>query len=214
MKGKQNQSNVNIADSLSINSLSIESKSNSFIDLIKVKKQSRETGCSKPKVYTNENIHFNNNLEDLQIDECDDGGILDTSKVISSRPQYANKSHITGDIAIQLKRIIFGSSTQCFNKEWQEQGFIFNEYPKLSYGLIQHKGGPCGLLASVQGYILKYLLFKRKKRLGKFFRYFQLFIKSSYCFRFIGIQSFHLLFTFYSFLLWKGFFLIRGLFAL
>ena len=37
MKGKQNQSNVNIADSLSINSLSIESKSNSFIDLIRLK---------------------------------------------------------------------------------------------------------------------------------------------------------------------------------
>ena len=174
-----------------INSLSIESKSNSFIDLIKVKKQSRETGSSKPKVCPDESIHFNDNLEDLQIDECDDGGILDTSKVISSRPQYTSKSNITGDTAIELKQIIFGSSTQCFNKEWQEQGFIFNECPKLSYGLIQHKGGPCGLLASVQGYILKYLLFKGKKRLGRFFKYLSLFFKSLYCFHVIpNIQSF------------------------
>ena len=178
-ESKQNQSNVNIADSLSVNSLNIGSKSNSFIDLMKVKKQSRETGSSKPKVFPVEKIHFNNNLEDLQVDECDDGGILDTSKVISSRPQSTSKSHITGDIAKELKQITFGSSTQCFNKEWQEQGFIFNEHPKLSYGLIQHKGGPCGLLASVQGYILKYLLFKGRKRLGKFFKYLPMFFKSS-----------------------------------
>lgn len=185
-ESKQNQSNVNIADSLSVNSLNIGSKSNSFIDLMKVKKQSRETGSSKPKVFPVEKIHFNNNLEDLQVDECDDGGILDTSKVISSRPQSTSKSHITGDIAKELKQITFGSSTQCFNKEWQEQGFIFNEHPKLSYGLIQHKGGPCGLLASVQGYILKYLLFKGRKRLGKFFKYLPMFFKSSYYFHVIG----------------------------
>lgn len=185
-ESKQNQSNVNIADSLSVNSLNIGSKSNSFIDLMKVKKQSRETGSSKPKVFPVQKIHFNNNLEDLQVDECDDGGILDTSKVISSRPQSTSKSHITGDIAKELKQITFGSSTQCFNKEWQEQGFIFNEHPKLSYGLIQHKGGPCGLLASVQGYILKYLLFKGRKRLGKFFKYLPMFFKSSYYFHVIG----------------------------
>ena len=185
-ESKQNQSNVNIADSLSVNSLNIGSKSNSFIDLMKVKKQSRETGSSKPKVFPVEKIHFNNNLEDLQVDECDDGGILDTSKVISSRPQSTSKSHITGDIAKELKQITFGSSTQCFNKEWQEQGFIFNEHPKLSYGLIQHKGGPCGLLASVQGYILKYLLFKGRKRLGKFFKYLPMFFKSSHYFHVIG----------------------------
>ena len=185
-ESKQNQSNVNIADSLSVNSLNIGSKSNSFIDLMKVKKQSRETGSSKPKVFPVDKIHFNNNLEDLQVDECDDGGILDTSKVISSRPQSTSKSHITGDIAKELKQITFGSSTQCFNKEWQEQGFIFNEHPKLSYGLIQHKGGPCGLLASVQGYILKYLLFKGRKRLGKFFKYLPMFFKSSYYFHVIG----------------------------
>lgn len=185
-ESKQNQSNVNIADSLSVNSLNIGSKSNSFIDLMKVKKQSRETGSSKPKVFPVEKIHFNNNLEDLQVDECDDGGILDISKVISSRPQSTSKSHITGDIAKELKQITFGSSTQCFNKEWQEQGFIFNEHPKLSYGLIQHKGGPCGLLASVQGYILKYLLFKGRKRLGKFFKYLPMFFKSSYYFHVIG----------------------------
>lgn len=185
-ESKQNQSNVNIADSLSVSSLNIGSKSNSFIDLMKVKKQSRETGSSKPKVFPVEKIHFNNNLEDLQVDECDDGGILDTSKVISSRPQSTSKSHITGDIAKELKQITFGSSTQCFNKEWQEQGFIFNEHPKLSYGLIQHKGGPCGLLASVQGYILKYLLFKGRKRLGKFFKYLPMFFKSSYYFHVIG----------------------------
>ena len=185
-ESKQNQSNVNIADSVSINSLNIGSKSNSFITLIKVKNQSRETGSSKPKVFPDEKIHFNNNLEDLQVDECDDGGILDISKVISSLPQSTSKSYITGDIAKELKQITFGSSTQCFNKEWQEQGFIFNEHPKLSYGLIQHKGGPCGLLASVQGYILKYLLFKGRKRLGKFFKYLPLFFKSSYYFHVIG----------------------------
>jgi hypothetical protein len=43
------------------------------------------------------------------------------------------------------------------------QGFYFDK--KLVYGLYQDKGGPCGILAGVQAFFLKHLLFVRKVKL-------------------------------------------------
>ena len=39
----------------------------------------------------------------------------------------------------QLKSLLFGSSTGCFNDEWRLQGLGFNEIADLSYGIVQHK---------------------------------------------------------------------------
>jgi hypothetical protein len=41
-----------------------------------------------------------------------------------------------------------------------KQGFYFDE--KLKYGIFQDKGGPCGVLATVQAFFLKHLLFGAK----------------------------------------------------
>lgn len=38
------------------------------------------------------------------------------------------------------------------------QGFVFSTVRDLQYGLVQHQGGPCGILAVVQGYVLRFLL--------------------------------------------------------
>ncbi|KAJ3027820.1 UNVERIFIED_CONTAM: hypothetical protein HDU68_003021, partial [Siphonaria sp. JEL0065] len=63
------------------------------------------------------------------------------------------------------------SRARCtFTEEWKGKGFCFSENPELAYGTVQIKGGPCGLLASVQAYILKHLLFVEKAhniRIGK-----------------------------------------------
>ncbi|XP_071505991.1 probable ubiquitin carboxyl-terminal hydrolase MINDY-4 [Diadema antillarum] len=75
-----------------------------------------------------------------------------TRKPIDSRP-------ITLQLAIQLKTLLFGSSTGCFNDEWRLQGFGFNSISDISYGIVQHKGGPCGVLASIQACMLQRLLF-------------------------------------------------------
>ncbi|KAJ3292146.1 hypothetical protein HDU79_001717 [Rhizoclosmatium sp. JEL0117] len=57
-----------------------------------------------------------------------------------------------------------------FTEEWRGKGFVFSTNPDLAYGTVQIKGGPCGLLASVQAFVLKHLLFVEKAhnvRLGK-----------------------------------------------
>lgn len=46
--------------------------------------------------------------------------------------------------------------TRCRNDNLQ--GFVFSTVRDLQYGLVQHQGGPCGILAVVQGYVLRFLL--------------------------------------------------------
>uniref|UniRef100_A0A8C6U2U5 Ubiquitin carboxyl-terminal hydrolase MINDY n=1 Tax=Neogobius melanostomus TaxID=47308 RepID=A0A8C6U2U5_9GOBI len=58
----------------------------------------------------------------------------------------------------ELKLALLGSSLNCFSVEWKNQGFIFSETHDLGYGIVQKKGGPCGVLASVQAFVLKKLL--------------------------------------------------------
>ncbi|EGD82421.1 hypothetical protein PTSG_11961 [Salpingoeca rosetta] len=88
-------------------------------------------------------------------------------RVISSgrsRPQVtasaARGRTIGADEAVKLKRVVFGSSRSAFNDAWLRQNFVFNSTVKgLQYGLVQHEGGPCGVLAVVQAMVLKELLF-------------------------------------------------------
>uniref|UniRef100_A0A8C1JNM3 Ubiquitin carboxyl-terminal hydrolase MINDY n=1 Tax=Cyprinus carpio TaxID=7962 RepID=A0A8C1JNM3_CYPCA len=59
-----------------------------------------------------------------------------------------------------LKEIIFGSPLACFTEEWKQQNFTFSDTPGLKYGIVQKKGGPCGVLAAVQACVLQKLLFE------------------------------------------------------
>ena len=44
---------------------------------------------------------------------------------------------------------------------WLQQAFNFRSpHTRLSFGLVQNKGGPCGILAVVQAFILKFVLFQ------------------------------------------------------
>ena len=46
---------------------------------------------------------------------------------------------------------------------WLHQAFSFRRSPpSLSFGLVQKKGGPCGVLAVVQAFILKFWLFQQE----------------------------------------------------
>uniref|UniRef100_A0A665WLP7 Ubiquitin carboxyl-terminal hydrolase MINDY n=1 Tax=Echeneis naucrates TaxID=173247 RepID=A0A665WLP7_ECHNA len=60
----------------------------------------------------------------------------------------------------ELKVLLLGSSLNCFSVEWRNQGFTFSEAHDLRYGIVQKKGGPCGVLASIQAFVLKKLLFE------------------------------------------------------
>ena len=79
------------------------------------------------------------------------------------------KSHVNNSVkkledlsikdAISLREIIFGNATGIsFNPEWEQQSFTYNDKTDLEFGLVQHKGGPCGILAAVQASIVKTLL--------------------------------------------------------
>ena len=55
----------------------------------------------------------------------------------------------------KLKIILLGDATKPIGSEWCFQYFDFDSrVPELWYGLVQHMGGPCGLLATVQGYLM------------------------------------------------------------
>ncbi|XP_027691658.1 probable ubiquitin carboxyl-terminal hydrolase MINDY-4 isoform X1 [Vombatus ursinus] len=66
--------------------------------------------------------------------------------------------------AKEIKTVLFGSALCGFNEEWKLQNFTFSEMAQLKYGLVQNKGGPCGVLAAVQGCVLKNLLFGGESR--------------------------------------------------
>uniref|UniRef100_A0A1B6CJA8 Ubiquitin carboxyl-terminal hydrolase MINDY n=1 Tax=Clastoptera arizonana TaxID=38151 RepID=A0A1B6CJA8_9HEMI len=62
-------------------------------------------------------------------------------------------------VVMDLKKLLLGSALDSFSRQWMCQSFILNSNPKLQYGFIQNKGGACGVLAPVQGFLLKALLF-------------------------------------------------------
>lgn len=64
------------------------------------------------------------------------------------------------DDANQLFSMVFGSNvSKEILAQWTNQGIRFSPDPETSMGLVQHEGGPCGVLAALQGFVLKYLLF-------------------------------------------------------
>ncbi|XP_012496172.1 PREDICTED: protein FAM188B [Propithecus coquereli] len=67
-------------------------------------------------------------------------------------------------VAKEIKTLLFGSSFCCFNEEWKLQSFSFSNTASLKYGIVQKKGGPCGVLAAVQGCVLQKLLFEGDSR--------------------------------------------------
>ncbi|XP_037788520.1 probable ubiquitin carboxyl-terminal hydrolase MINDY-4 [Penaeus monodon] len=66
---------------------------------------------------------------------------------------------ITLEEASHLRNLLTGSPANTMPAEWMQQNFKQNANPNLSYGLVQNKGGPCGVLACVQAYMMKCLIF-------------------------------------------------------
>ena len=83
------------------------------------------------------------------------GAIASISSTGSGRP-------ITLEEAKQVRALVFGDEKKFFNRDWMTQGFFFSSTKDLGFGLVQTEGGPCGALAVVQGYVLKYLMYGSK----------------------------------------------------
>lgn len=78
-------------------------------------------------------------------------------------PVDVESKPISLETAMGLKTLIFGNAKASFTPEWRNQSFSFCDLYGLDYGIVQLKGGPCGVLAAVQGFVLKHLLFGLKK---------------------------------------------------
>uniref|UniRef100_A0A3P8W6A8 Ubiquitin carboxyl-terminal hydrolase MINDY n=1 Tax=Cynoglossus semilaevis TaxID=244447 RepID=A0A3P8W6A8_CYNSE len=101
-------------------------------------------------------------VTEMVLDDIDDD-LPELSRVSPQRPVRAQSytgSPIDLHTARELKTVLLGSSQQCFSAEWRNQGFTFSETHDLRYGIVQKKGGPCGVLASVQAFVLKKMLFE------------------------------------------------------
>ncbi|EOA39951.1 hypothetical protein CARUB_v10008641mg [Capsella rubella] len=60
----------------------------------------------------------------------------------------------------QLFSMVFGNEvSKSVLAQWTNQGIRFSPDPETTIGLVQHEGGPCGVLAALQAFVLKYLLY-------------------------------------------------------
>jgi hypothetical protein len=66
--------------------------------------------------------------------------------------------HISMSDVAALKNVVFGNGKMTFNSAWK-QGFFPSSTQGLEYGITQTAGGPCGVLASVQAFLLRHLLY-------------------------------------------------------
>ncbi|XP_069503807.1 probable ubiquitin carboxyl-terminal hydrolase MINDY-4 [Ambystoma mexicanum] len=101
--------------------------------------------------------------EDIQLDDVDDEMVAGE---IHRIPVHFPGSKLKVEAkpigfcqAKEMKTLLFGSSLCCFSEEWKMQSLTFSERPLLKYGIVQKKGGPCGVLAAVQGCVLQKLVF-------------------------------------------------------
>ncbi|XP_008583139.1 PREDICTED: protein FAM188B isoform X1 [Galeopterus variegatus] len=125
---------------------------------------------SQPPPLRNNQLASNNaddELGALQLEDVEDE-LIREEVVLSPVPsmpklQIASKP-IDLSVAKEIKTLLFGSTFCCFNEEWKLQSFSFNDIPSLKYGIVQKKGGPCGVLAAVQGCVLQKLLFEGDSR--------------------------------------------------
>ncbi|XP_042550991.1 probable ubiquitin carboxyl-terminal hydrolase MINDY-4 [Dipodomys spectabilis] len=97
-------------------------------------------------------------LEDIEDELVREEIILSPSPSVL-RLQIASEP-IDLALAKEVKTLLFGSAFCCFNEEWKLQSFSFNDSDSLKYGIVQNKGGPCGVLAAVQSCVLQKLLFE------------------------------------------------------
>ncbi|ROI16112.1 Inactive ubiquitin carboxyl-terminal hydrolase MINDY-4B [Anabarilius grahami] len=66
------------------------------------------------------------------------------------------------ELAVSLRKILFGNTFHIFNYEWKKSFFKFREpFSDLAYALETERGGASAIQMVVQAHIIKYLLFNR-----------------------------------------------------
>ncbi|KAM6152075.1 putative ubiquitin carboxyl-terminal hydrolase MINDY-4 [Erethizon dorsatum] len=101
-------------------------------------------------------------LDALRLEDVEDE-LIREDVILAPAPSVLKLQIVSKPIdlsaAKEIKTLLFGSTFCCFNEEWKLQSFSFSDTASLRYGIVQNKGGPCGVLAAVQGCVLQKLLF-------------------------------------------------------
>ncbi|KAI9337945.1 hypothetical protein BDR26DRAFT_1008330 [Obelidium mucronatum] len=143
----------------------------------------KPTSSGTVETTINDDLHIMDDFDDDEYSITSDlGGSLSNQHILKGSTlagSTAGGTLISTQKAYMLRKLVFpgaiGGSEESrakgmFTEEWKGKGFCFSSNTELAYGTVQIKGGPCGLLASVQAYILKHLLFVEKAhniRVGK-----------------------------------------------
>ncbi|RDD45812.1 Protein FAM188B [Trichoplax sp. H2] len=119
------------------------------------------TKVTKPVIddSTSNNGNVDNDIETIELEDQLEHSSPTLSPRIQQQHDSTRQTPITLNIATALKEIIFGKGTGLFNYEWRIQSFLFSDVEGIQYGIVQKKGGPCGILAALQAFFLKHLLF-------------------------------------------------------
>ncbi|KAL9234172.1 hypothetical protein vseg_009071 [Gypsophila vaccaria] len=84
--------------------------------------------------------------------------------VVAAGDGGGRREEVTAEVAKEVFVMVFGESvSKEILAQWTNQGIRFSSDPETSMGLVQHEGGPCGVLAAIQGFVLKYLLFSAEE---------------------------------------------------
>ncbi|XVE95686.1 hypothetical protein REPUB_Repub02eG0120000 [Reevesia pubescens] len=88
------------------------------------------------------------------------GGDLGRKEMEIKAKEVNLGNELSEEEAFQLFTMVFGSGvSKDILAQWSNQGIRFSPDPETSMGLVQHEGGPCGVLATIQAFVLKHLLF-------------------------------------------------------
>ncbi|NWI59646.1 MINY4 hydrolase, partial [Calyptomena viridis] len=121
------------------------------------RKSPTSTGCKEDQM--------KDVLELVDVEDEETSGDVNKNPDLSTLYMFQIVSKaIDISLAKELKNLLFGSSLCCFSEEWKIQSFTFNNIPQLKYGIVQKKGGPCGVLAAVQACVLQQLIFADSNR--------------------------------------------------
>ncbi|XP_023323183.1 probable ubiquitin carboxyl-terminal hydrolase MINDY-4 [Eurytemora carolleeae] len=111
-----------------------------------------------------QNVFKNEIKESMQLEDVESS--LAGNHELDIRPQSTSArqrkilkgSKIDSEKLKNIKELMFGSQYRSYSEGWRNQAFSFeNGVESLKFGLVQNKGGPCGVLAVVQAFIIKVL---------------------------------------------------------
>lgn len=92
--------------------------------------------------------------------QCSRGSSAKKFRAEPQVPDEIENITLTEVEALELLMFVFGDGPELENvTRWLDVGFQFSPTSNLEWGLWQRQGGPCGIFAPVQGFIVKSLCF-------------------------------------------------------